>query len=194
MPRQLSVTVDHRTLAVNVPDDMLAEAQPFYAKMDSDMDRGWQMGPEFVEHPNREQRAQIAAHRLLGSLSAANETMVMLMAGYILSRLPNVSRVDIDTSGEMLHTRFDFHAPASPASPTRASAAVPDRREALARAGREVSAVYRSGGGYRFAVLDHASGKPVESALFESEPRASEAREQALGRRYRELLGQPAIS
>ena len=32
--------------------------------------------------------------------------MLMLMAGYILSRLPGVTDVRIDTNGEMLETEF----------------------------------------------------------------------------------------
>lgn len=194
MPRQLTVTADQRRLAVNVPDELLREAEPFYAKMDKDMDRGWQMGPEFVENPNREQRAQIAANKLLVSLSTANETMVTLMAGYILARLPNVSAVDIDTGGEMLNTQFTTDAPVAPDSGAIAVKSGLGKREALAQAGKEVSAVYPAGSGYRFAELDRASGQRRESPLFSSESQATEARQLAFRRRYLELLGQPALN
>jgi hypothetical protein len=190
MPRQLSVTVDHRTLAVNVPDDMLAEAQPFYAKMDSDMDRGWQMGPEFVEHPDREQRCQIAANKLLTSLSSANETMVTLMAGYILSRLPNVRGVEIDTGGEMFNTRFVYEPSSSAPGQSRSGAGL-GKREALARAGKEVSAVYQSGRSYRYAVLDPATGQWAESPAMDDEKEAQAHRMLAFKRRFEELAGNP---
>jgi hypothetical protein len=197
MPRKLAVSVDDRSLEVSVPDDMLAEAQAFYRKMDRDMEGGWQMGPEFVERPDREQRCQIAANKLLTSLSAANETMVTLMAGYILSRLPGVSGVDIDTGGEMLNTRFHY-APAASAEPataatTRADAGL-SKREALARAGSEISAVYASGSGFRYAVADRVSGQRVESALFGNEAEAGEQRRRAFRRRYEELLAQSALN
>jgi hypothetical protein len=192
MPKKLAISVDERSLEVSVPDDMLAGAQAFYQKMDSDMDGGWQMGPEYIEHPDREQRCQIVANKLLTSLSTANETMVTLMAGYILSRLPDVRGVEVDTSGEMLHTRFQYASvpSASPSTPVISPAGAGlDKREALARAGREVSAVYGSGRGFRYAVMDPASGQRVESPLFGNETEATEARQQAFRRRYEELAG-----
>jgi hypothetical protein len=173
---------------------MLAEARAFYQKMDRDMDGGWQMGPEYVENPDRVQRCQIAANKLLTSLSAANETMVTLMAGYILTRLPNVNGVDIDTNGEMLNTRFTSDASVTPETGSAAVVSGLGKREALARAGQDVSAVYRSGRGFRFAILDQASGQPQESPLFDSETQATEARLLAFRRRYEELIGQSTLN
>lgn len=192
MPR-LTVVVDERVLAVEVPQDMLDEAAGFFQKMDRDMDCGWQMGPEFIEAPDRTQRCQVAANKLLVSLSGANETMVQLMAGYILSRLPRVSTVNIDTDGEMQNTRFEYH-PASATSPDRETpAASPEtvplsKREALARAGKEVSAVYRAGRGYRFATLQPGTGEWAESALLDDEAQANEARLVAVRERYEALV------
>jgi hypothetical protein len=190
MPK-LAVLVDERTLSVDVPEAMLTEAETFFARMDRDMDRGWQMGPEFIEQPDRVQRCQIAANRLLVSLSTANETMATLMAGYILARLPGVTAVRVDTGGEMLNTEFTYAPGASPAAgrPAAASAAAPSKREALAEAGKQVSAVYRAGRGWRFATLDAAGGQWLESPVMDNEQVATEARMQAVRRRYEELLG-----
>ena len=113
---KLNIIVDERVLTVDVPPHMLHEAEDFYRKMDSDMDGGWQMGTEFIENPDKVQRCQIAANKLLTSLSAANETMITLMAGYILKRLPGVTGVRIDTSGEMQHTEMLYGKPAGAAS------------------------------------------------------------------------------
>ena len=105
---KLNVTVDGRTQAVEVPPDMLTEAGEFFRKMDRDMDVGWRMGPEFVENPDSVNRCQIAADKLLVSLSTGNHALTQLMAAYILNRLPDVIGVDIDTGGEMLNTEFSF--------------------------------------------------------------------------------------
>jgi hypothetical protein len=188
MPKKLAVSVDERSLEVSVPDDMLADAQAFYQKMDRDMDGGWQMGPEFVENPDRVQRCQIAANKLLTSLSAANEMMATLMAGYILSRLPNVRGVEIDTGGEMLNTRFLYES--APSQP-QAGVAGLGKREALARAGKEVSAVYKSGRSFRYAVLDPATGQWAESPAMNDEKEAQEHRMLAFKRRFEELAGNP---
>jgi hypothetical protein len=74
--------------------------------MDADMDRGWQMSRQWIEHPNQLQRCQIAADKLMAAEEAGNETMVQLMAAYILTRLPGVAGVRINTEGEMLETEF----------------------------------------------------------------------------------------
>jgi len=191
---QLNAVVDSRILAIKVADGMLHEAEGFFARMDHDMDHGWQMGPEFIESPDRIQRCQIAANKLLVSLSAANETLATLMAAYILSRLPGVTTVHIDTGGEMQNTRFEIDSPAPvtappPASVTPSGAAEPEkRRHAMARAGREVAAVFRAGRGWRFAVLDPASGHWQESAVFGSEVEAQDERLKAVKARYDRIV------
>ena len=115
---KLDVIIDSRTHRIDVPQDVLDEGEAFFQKMDHDMNSGWQMGPEFVESPNTAQRCQIAANKLLVSVSAQNKLLVELMAGYILKRLPGIKTVEIDTSGEMLNTGFIFeeNAGSAPAS------------------------------------------------------------------------------
>jgi hypothetical protein len=186
----LTVVADGRAVGVSVPDNILATARELYAKMDSDMDSGWQMGPEFIEQPDRVQRCQIVANKLLISLSGANETMATLMAGYILARLPDVVAVHIDTAGEMLNTEFQYASrAAAPASPRVTAQAGLSKREALAEAGKQVSTVYKAGRGWRYSTLDRASGQWMESPLLDDEGQAHEARARTFQERYSELLG-----
>ena len=103
---QLTLHIDDKTQTVEIPKEILKEASDFFKMMDRDMDRGWQMSREWVEYPNLIQRCQIAADKLLGAIHAENETLMMLMAGYILSRLPDVTGVKINTDGEMLETEL----------------------------------------------------------------------------------------
>lgn len=103
----LNIILEDRPIAISVADEMLRDAQDFYAKMDRDMDQGWQMSRTWVEHPSLIERCQIAADKLHTALNTRNETLVMLMAGYILSRLPQVRSVTINTEGEMQETIID---------------------------------------------------------------------------------------
>lgn len=103
----LNIVVEDRTIAITVTDEMLRDAQDFYTKMDRDMDQGWQMSREWVEHPTAIERCQIAADKLHTALNTQNETLVMLMAGYILSRLPKIRSITINTDGEMQETLVD---------------------------------------------------------------------------------------
>ncbi len=102
----LKLTIDDQTYDIDVPEHLMQEAQEFYQKMDEDMSRGWQMSRIWVEQPDLYQRCQIAADRILGAFHTENKRMVLLMSGYILSRLPSVEEVVVDTSGDMTLTEI----------------------------------------------------------------------------------------
>ena len=103
---QFKVVIGEQVYAIELPDDLLRDSAGFHDKLDRDMDRGWQMSREFVAHPDRLQRCQIAADRLLTGLMQGNEATAMLMASYIALRMPGVVGVDIDAGGEMRNTEL----------------------------------------------------------------------------------------
>jgi len=103
---QLTLHIDDKTQTIDIPPQILKEGNDFFKMMDRDMDRGWQMSREWVECPNLVQRCQIAADKLLSAVHSENETLMLLMAGYIVSRLPDVKGVKIATDGEMMETEL----------------------------------------------------------------------------------------
>ena len=105
---RFKVVIGEQVYAVEVPDDVLRDAAEFHAKLDRDMDQGWQMSRQFVERPNRLERCQIVADKLLTSIAHGNQVSAMLLAGYIASRMPGAMGVDIDASGEMQNTELLF--------------------------------------------------------------------------------------
>ncbi len=107
----LEIVVEDHVLSVEVTASVLSDGNEFFDKMDRDMDAGWQMSREWVESPTPIQRAQIAADRLYTALSRDNKTLAMLMAGYIVSRLPNARRIVVNTDGDMQETEIIFSAP-----------------------------------------------------------------------------------
>ena len=102
----LKLTIDDQTYDIDVPEQIMQEAQDFYAKMDQDMDKGWQMSRFWVEKPDMYQRGQIVADKILGAFHTENKKMVLLMSGYILSRIPLVQEVVVDTSGDITLTEI----------------------------------------------------------------------------------------
>lgn len=187
---KLDVIIDSKTHRIDVPQDMLDEGEAFFQKMDRDMDSGWQMGPEFVESPDTTQRCQIAANKLLVSVSAQNKLLVELMAGYILMRLPGIKTVEIDTGGEMLNTEFIFEENTRPAPrPVLANRAETglNESEARTRAESDVSQVYKVGKAFRFAVHDRVCGRWVESPFSPTEEQARQLRTEACARLAEQL-------
>ncbi len=180
---KLDAVIDDQTHRIDIPAEMLNEGEEFFARMDRDMDRGWQMGPEFVEHPDTVQRCQIVANKLLTSHAVENQLMVQLMAAYIVKRLPNVKAVDIDTDGEMLNTEFRYKQDAERARPT----AVAPRRplsddEVRSQVEKDVSQIYKVGKAWRFAMFDRSSGQWTESPFLPTEEEAQRMRTDACNR------------
>lgn len=103
---QFRVVVGEQRYAIELPEGLLRDSAEFHDKLDRDMDRGWQMSRQFVERPDRLQRCQIVADRLLSSLTTGNQATAMLMAGYIALRMPGAVGVDIDAAGEMQNTEL----------------------------------------------------------------------------------------
>ena len=101
---KLNIIVDGRANDFEVPDDLLVEATDFFEKLDSDMDKGWQMSRDWVQNPNAEQRCQIVADKILTAIETDNEKLLMLMAAYILKTMPGVHGINIDITGDMNET------------------------------------------------------------------------------------------
>ena len=102
----LKVIYDEQIFNITVPDFVVAEGEEYFKKLDSDLDRGYQMSRTWVEKPNTEQRCQIAADKLLTALHHDRQQLGEMMAGYILTRMPGVSQIKMDTSGDMLLHEF----------------------------------------------------------------------------------------
>lgn len=103
---RFKVIVGDETYAVEVTADMLTDGTDFFAKMDRDMDKGWQMSRDYVEHPDQLQRCQIVADKLLTNIINQNETAAMLMVAYIVKRIQGVVGVNVDTTGEIQNTEL----------------------------------------------------------------------------------------
>lgn len=102
----LKAVIEGEIYQIKVPEEVIRNGDDFYRRMNADMDRGWQMGREWVERPDPEQRCQIAADRLADAIHAENETLAGLLAGYILDQRPGTREVFIATDGDPMETAF----------------------------------------------------------------------------------------
>ncbi|MGD8783754.1 MAG: hypothetical protein PVG75_04925 [Thioalkalispiraceae bacterium] len=103
---KLNVYVGDDLIPIEVPEAMLADAEHIYAKMDSDMDQGWQIFQEWVDNPTTDQRCQVVADKLLTALENENQPSSMLMAGYIMTRRPDINTIHISTDGDISQTEL----------------------------------------------------------------------------------------
>ena len=196
----LKAIIEDQEFSLEVPEQVLREGEAFFAKLDADMDQGWQMSREWVAHPSQIERCQIVGDKLLTALEKENPKLGILMAGYILTRLPGVESVTLDTHGAMQNSVFAVAArPATPPAapppePSFAPTPAPlglDKFQAMEQAGNDVTQVFKVGKGYRFSVYDHASGQWLDGPLIAQEADAERLRQAAFKARFESLQQQP---
>lgn len=185
---KIKVTIGEQSKEIEVPDTVLTDGKSFFNKMDEDMDRGWQIGADYVDKPDPKQRCQIAADKVLDAIGMHNENLKLLMLGYILDRMPAVSEIVIDTGGEpmntgIIETRIPKHETGQPTK-------VMNKLDALEQANKDVGKVYKVGRTWRFTIFDGALNERVESPPMESEKQAETIRNKAFELRFRYLLGE----
>ena len=192
----LKVEIDDQLLELNVPEGFLDKAQDFFAKMDADMDQGWQVNREWVERPDRMLRAQIAADKLLTALENEDHKLGRLMAGYIVSRVPEIETLELNPAGEtrdhIIRTGDAGADLAAAAQAPIAHAGIPtglSKMEAMAQASKDVSQVFKMGRQYRFSVYNHATQSWEESPAIGDREQAEAMREYAFKSRFEALCG-----
>ena len=104
----LNVFLGEQSMQIDVPDFLISDAIELFAKMDKDMDSGYQMSRVWIDKLSDTQRCQVAADRLLTALENENENMKLMMAGYIFYKIPNVKNIYIDTEGDMTATELEI--------------------------------------------------------------------------------------
>ena len=103
---KVTVEIDDKSYALDVPQDLPVEAADFFEKMDADMDCGWQMSRWWVPDPDLTQRCQIAADKLLTAIQKNNSEAALLMCAYILNKKPATRRIRVNTEGEIQGNEF----------------------------------------------------------------------------------------
>ena len=97
----LKVFLEDQTYPIEVPEYIVSEAEDFFSILDSDMDKGWQMSQFWVENPDKNQRCQIAADKILTALNNEDQKTGVLMSAYILNRMPGTTELHLSVTGDM---------------------------------------------------------------------------------------------
>ena len=102
----LNIVISENSIPLDVPDHLVSGAVEMFDKMDSDMNQGWQMGRVWVDNMNTEQRCQVVADKLLTALENENQNLQVMMAAYILNRVPGIKGIRPATDGEIQETEL----------------------------------------------------------------------------------------
>ena len=65
----------------------------FLDKMDSDMDKGIQLGDEHIPQPDQKARAKYIAMHLINAIVEDNGGMIAAMSAYLANRLPDLKQI-----------------------------------------------------------------------------------------------------
>lgn len=125
-----------------------------------------------------------------------------MMVGYIRSRAPSVSKIEMDVTGEMGHDLIETEndsAPSlidadpsmknSPQRPSMQQRTGLDKMTAMQMAGNEVSRVFKAGKQYRFSMFNPDTGSWEESPAIADKDEAEKMREFAFKKRFDQLTG-----
>ena len=104
---KLTVHIDENQHEIEVPELILSDATDYFDMMDNDMDNGHQMSRTWVEKPDQYQRCQIVGDRLLTAVQSKNRKTCILMAGYLLKRVPNIKALMLTQRGDMLEHEIE---------------------------------------------------------------------------------------
>jgi hypothetical protein len=102
----LRIEVDDKSYRIEVPEALIDEGADFFARMDGDMDNGWQMSRWWVPCPDETQRCQIVTDKLLTALTTEDKDYAVLMCAYVLRTKPLTKCIRVNTDGEIQGNEF----------------------------------------------------------------------------------------
>ena len=184
----LEVIIEEQSFPLKLDPDFIKNAASFFDTMDKDMEKGWQMGRDWIEKPTPHQKLTIVADKLYTAIDNDEKNKGMMMAGYIRSRAPLVTAIEIDVTGEMGHDFIEEEQIATTPPPARdTSAPKLNKMEAMQQASKEVSKVFKTGKQYKFSIYNTQNQQWEESPAIVDKTEAENMREFAFKKRFDEL-------
>jgi hypothetical protein len=94
MSEKLTVVLNGQAVVEYDRNKPLSEQQSAYLdKMDTEMDKGLQIGAEHIEQPDLKQKAQFVALQLFQALSVNNDAVIAAACAYLANRMPDLKQV-----------------------------------------------------------------------------------------------------
>lgn len=107
----LNINIDDESYELEVQETLIKELKPAFDDLDSEFDRGVQMGRFWVEKPDAEQRCQVTMNKLVSAIHQEDKRNVYIMAAFIVYKFPDVLSVTFSSEYEMqdidIHLKSD---------------------------------------------------------------------------------------
>ena len=98
---KLNLNIEQEFYELEVQEALIAELRPALDDMDTEYDKGIQLGRYWVDTPDIEQRCQISMNKLINAMHNEDKRTVYTMAAYIVSKFPDVQMVTSSSDFEM---------------------------------------------------------------------------------------------
>ena len=105
----LNVYVDEHCHAIDVADEIITQAHDYFAIIDQDLDKGYQMSRQWVESLTVEQRCQVVADKMLTALETDKQRSLSLLAAYIFYKVPTIKALHLNLEGDMTLYHLETH-------------------------------------------------------------------------------------
>ncbi|VAW68243.1 hypothetical protein MNBD_GAMMA10-127 [hydrothermal vent metagenome] len=96
-----NITIDEESYTLEVTDGLMQELRSAHEEMDSDFDKGLQLGRYWIETPSDEQRCQYVADKVVSAIHQENVRQFYIMSAYILRKYPELKRVTVSSDFEI---------------------------------------------------------------------------------------------
>ncbi|HED34973.1 MAG TPA: hypothetical protein ENJ08_12310 [Gammaproteobacteria bacterium] len=96
-----NINIDEQSYTLEVTPALMQELQSTHQEMDSDFDKGLQLGRYWIEQPGDEQRCQYVADKVVSAIHQEDIRQFYLMSSYILHKYPNLKMVTVSSDFEI---------------------------------------------------------------------------------------------
>ncbi len=96
-----NITIDEESYTLEVSEKLMQELESAHRDMDSEYDKGIQLGRYWIDQPTLEQRCQLTADKVVSAIHQENIRLFYIMAAYILRQFPALKKVTVSSDFEI---------------------------------------------------------------------------------------------
>ncbi|VAW57686.1 hypothetical protein MNBD_GAMMA07-498 [hydrothermal vent metagenome] len=96
-----NISIDEESYTLEVSDKLMQELESTHHDMDTEYDKGLQLGRYWIDQPTLEQRCQLTADKVVSAIHQENIRLFYITASYILRKFPALKNVTVSSDFEI---------------------------------------------------------------------------------------------